>query len=801
MVYRNSWLAGLAALAFAFAKLNGLILPSETGVQWQYMAVAALALGIVITWTALTYRLKTWLVMVINFGAALVAVTRVATPETTAFLLSTRQSMVTLAEVLTVAQGRIRTGVEPVVPIVGVVVVVMLVLWASGALLSWGLLRGHPYVALLPPLVLALQFTTMDRLPTSGATIAAFVALVALVIFAITSDERDHTAGRMAPRGEWAPRRHRPGPAASMFLVATMAIPVVAVGAADGAVPYDGYLDWRVNSPAPLPNFGSYGTSDSYNPFIGIHQQLVSNGRTVRFMAGIQSEIPRDEVYFQFVTMEDYDGSKFSAASRDLGQLEDEIWELPGHSFAGPTTELATIVAIDRLRMPWLPVPATPWAVQGISHEFDPYLRVRPEDGSILYQGGETAQDMQYRVDASIAEPDISVLATKPGTTELSIVFRTAMEEGDLAAGITPLTVPAPLRLEPPEPERFLNLPADATDARISEIRSLATRQTQGLETEFERGLALEAWLRTFRYTTDIVPDQAADDLAAWLLDEDSNNFRAGYCENFATAMAVMARTLGIHSRVVLGFTPGDPHPLQPGVVVVRDRNAHAWVELWMPTQGWVRFDPTPRPDSVNPSTTAMIEAELELGLDEYLDIEVPTLTPAAGSPEPVFLLEDFPEFFLGQGGGINPTPTPSQLPGWVRWAIPVLVVAALLAVGLPLLKRAQRRRRLDRLRAGDITAAWEEIVARLSDLGTPPRPTLTPLELAHSIDESMVPLAGVYGKAAYGPGNGVADASDVAAAEEAMTTTRERLDSKTTRRKRLIAAYRLGAAWRKKAH
>ena len=62
-----------------------------------------------------------------------------------------------------------------------------------------------------------------------------------------------------------------------------------------------------------------------------------------------------------------------------------------------------------------------------------------------------------------------------------------------------------------------------------------------------------------FRYSVDIDPGHGASDLAAWLLDPESPNHRIGYCENFATAMAVMARTLGVPSRVVLGFTPGEP--------------------------------------------------------------------------------------------------------------------------------------------------------------------------------------------------------------------------------------------------
>ena len=122
--------------------------------------------------------------------------------------------------------------------------------------------------------------------------------------------------------------------------------------------------------------------------------------------------------------------------------------------------------------------------------------------------------------------------------------------------------------------------------------------------TAFEKALLLEAWFRDpneFTYSIDIDPGHSARDLADWILDEDSPNYRTGYCEQFATAMAAMARSLSIPSRVVLGFTPGEV--LADGRIVVRGKNAHAWVELWMNGQGWVRFDPTPRGDGINPST------------------------------------------------------------------------------------------------------------------------------------------------------------------------------------------------------
>ena len=146
MVYRNSWLAGFAALLFAFVQLNGLLHATAQGIPWQLIVLGALALGIFITSAALVYRLKTWAVVLINAGAALIAIARVGAPETTWSLLPTAASFNKLGELRVEALEMIRTAVEPLVPRAGIVVVIMLVLWTAGGLFAWGLLRGHPYV-------------------------------------------------------------------------------------------------------------------------------------------------------------------------------------------------------------------------------------------------------------------------------------------------------------------------------------------------------------------------------------------------------------------------------------------------------------------------------------------------------------------------------------------------------------------------------------------------------------------------------------------------------------------------------
>jgi transglutaminase-like putative cysteine protease len=120
-----------------------------------------------------------------------------------------------------------------------------------------------------------------------------------------------------------------------------------------------------------------------------------------------------------------------------------------------------------------------------------------------------------------------------------------------------------------------------------------------GATTPFEMANALARYLRTdesFRYSASApVPENADQDFVDFFLFD--ANGRIGYCEYYATAMAVMARTLGLPSRVAVGYAPGSPINTPGGtgerVYQVRRDNAHAWAEIYFPGYGWERFEAT----------------------------------------------------------------------------------------------------------------------------------------------------------------------------------------------------------------
>ena len=104
----------------------------------------------------------------------------------------------------------------------------------------------------------------------------------------------------------------------------------------------------------------------------------------------------------------------------------------------------------------------------------------------------------------------------------------------------------------------------------------------------YEITLRIEKYLRSFfGYSLSPPSSQYPSPYAGFLFD-----FRAGYCQHFAGAMALLLRYNGIPARVAVGFTTGEEE--KPGVYTVSTNNAHAWVEVYFPDVGWVAFDPTP---------------------------------------------------------------------------------------------------------------------------------------------------------------------------------------------------------------
>lgn len=131
--------------------------------------------------------------------------------------------------------------------------------------------------------------------------------------------------------------------------------------------------------------------------------------------------------------------------------------------------------------------------------------------------------------------------------------------------------------------ERYLQLPA-STPRRVAERTDRLTSTT---DTPFDTATVIERWLRNNKqYSLDV--DRPSGNTADAFLFE----MGAGYCTYYATTMVVMLRTQGIPARLAVGYTSGEL--VDDNRYVVRGLNSHAWVQVYFPDEGWVRFDPTP---------------------------------------------------------------------------------------------------------------------------------------------------------------------------------------------------------------
>jgi transglutaminase-like putative cysteine protease len=769
------WLAALAAAGLALARLDRLLTAGLRGGAWQLVLVAAALLGGVATFTTLAWGIRLRWVVVVNLVGAMLAIFRVAVPDSLAGgILPIPSSLPAMGREFAFALELIRYGAAPVVASAGLLAVLAGVFWALGALAVGGLRRGKTWWAVLPALALYLQFATLDRRPPGRGWPAAFAAVAVLALLAATPGPK---GGRMRTAdGRIVPRTRTSLPVS--FAVLGVAAAVAGSAALAAAVPETGLVNWRNQT---LFGFGIYGGWSS-NLFVGLQQQLVSQSDEPVFLARVAGADSAD-LYWRILTLEQFDGVNWSPAELAVRRPNGrDGWESADLAFRGPTTTANQVVVIQSLRQNLLPVLYSP---TDLTIENSPLLqetfRVRA-DGSVKIDA-LTTEGLTYRVSSAVPTPDYQALATRGES--LSPIFARAA-----AAGLFPGEAqPSDTTPLPDDFASYLDLPNDFPLT----LRTLARRIGSGAATPFEAGLLLEAFFTRpasgFQYSVNVDTGHTALDLADWLLDPESRNYRTGYCEQYATAMAALARAGGIASRVVLGFAPGDVESDAGGeLLVVRQRHAHAWVELWMRGQGWVRFDPTPRSDGI---TRPAVE---DLGFDPITYVPSPDqidpnlANPLDGSGRDPFVPDTFP----GDFGGALPAPG-FALPGG---ALLVITLGLLAMVGLiPVIKAVRRRRRLRRLRSGDIAAAWEEIVDRLADLGSPVEPHLTPLENARAISPSMVPLANAFSEAAYS-GQAQIGAAHLAQGVSSFAQTEAELATRHTIARRLAAAVHPSSLW-----
>ena len=197
-------------------------------------------------------------------------------------------------------------------------------------------------------------------------------------------------------------------------------------------------------------------------------------------------------------------------------------------------------------------------------------------DGRLLYAAGEPlAADRPYRALLRDAH-DLAALETAQRTEEYTIL------------SAVPAVGEAALREAGQEYpdwvlERYLQLPP--LPARVTD---LARQLVAEAETPYDQAAAIESYLRTIPYTLDVEQPPAEQDVVDYFLFD----LRQGYCDYYATAMVVLARSVGLPARLAVGYAPGR-YDEEGGFFEVTGEQAHSWVEVYFPRYGWIPFEPT----------------------------------------------------------------------------------------------------------------------------------------------------------------------------------------------------------------
>lgn len=265
------------------------------------------------------------------------------------------------------------------------------------------------------------------------------------------------------------------------------------------------------------------------------------------------------------------------------------------------------------------------------------------------------------------------------------------------ATAISPTITAELLRSSPTAPAR-IRAPMTAVPDNLPEvIKARALAVTRGARTDYDKAVALQSWFRKdggFRYSLEQRNGSGMDLLADFVTGD-----RVGYCEQFASAMAAMGRTLNIPSRVVVGFLDGTAQP--DGRLLYTSDDRHAWPEMYFSGVGWVRFEPTPAQRT---------------GASPVWTRQTAATTPSSTVPRVQASPRSAPVRNRIPSQATIATDRGSWVPWWSALVLPLVVA---LGLAPAVLRRAQRRRRLA---AADpvhlVEGAWAELRATALDLG-----------------------------------------------------------------------------------
>ena len=559
----------------------------------------------------------------------------------------------------------------------------------------------------------------------------------------------------------WRGKLGLPAVATTGVAPATMAVTTVAVVLAL----FIGGTFTLIGTVGRLPGSDSNGTSGSgqlgIEPFTKLQGMLGNQGTSELFdVTGLPSTSPP---YLQALTLPDYQAGKGWVADVSMAPgvaADGPLPYAPGEPAGDPTAKI-DIQSVNWKDV-WLPVFGLPNKLQGVPSDYR-YDR----DSGIIYSL-RSRQPGEYTETADL---------TVPTQAELEVA-------GNDFSQVSP---------------RYLKL------AGVQQrVYQLSQQITASASTEFDKALAVYSFFHNpdnqFVYNTQTGKPVTGDPLVDFLFYD-----KSGFCEQYASAMGVMLRTLGIPARVAIGFTDGYA---SGGHQTITTQDAHAWVQAYFPGYGWVNFDPTPLSDG-----RQQVPGYLPTGAKNGGSSAAGRQNPDRGSPSTTTTPAPKPnqsghQNTDGTGGNGGPVGTSSwqfwlvlglllvavaatvmarrsgrparrrwlagAFTGWgllvffaaalLSWWLSVLLLVLGVAAGPAAIREARRRRHhraVVQRGPAAADAAWRELLAESLDRGmaVPPSDTLrvaaTKMVREHDLDaegrESLRTLVGEVERSWYG--------------------------------------------------
>ncbi len=470
-------------------------------------------------------------------------ITWIVVPQTAWYGLPSIHTLRAIGRSLEFVGQQARVRVAPTPPLPPLMLAAVTAVWtAAFSSHALAIRAGSPLLAILPPIAL-VGFA--DTVLEDGARPVYAIILLAAALAVVFAD------GLRRVR-QWGPvwsgsRTRRLG--TSVRGSRSVALAVIAA-----AVLVPGLLPGFRSG--PLVDFSTSGDEGAgLDPFISIHAQLTDD-EPVRDLFEVRTPDPQ---YLRMYTLDEFDGEgwRSSDPTGSDGQTLTVPTVLPQPSSYAPPPDSQTqpytfTVLTDFDASHALPMAQTP---EQITAGDLGDVTWDPARGQAFVDGGLDA-GLEYTVRSRVVVPTAEQLERVHNLTSLQY-------------------------------GQWTRLPGeDVLDPRIEQ---LAKAWTADAASDYEKVLAIQQHFHSdgFQYSTDVDVADDPDALLTFL-----TQTKAGFCQQYATAMAVLVRELGLPARVAVGYQSGTLQ--DDGRYLVQSDDAHAWVEVYFEGYGWLQFEPTP---------------------------------------------------------------------------------------------------------------------------------------------------------------------------------------------------------------